>query len=88
MNKEFKLKLCPSTCEVDDLIQLISKISGKSFDDVENKMEFHQLYPESRKTCYGLTTLVSEDEYDWFYDALDKVLEYNDLDRIYITYPI
>jgi len=88
MNKEFKLKLLPSMCEVDDVIQLISKISKKPYTDVEKKMFEHFLYPESGNTCYGLTTLVPNDKYDWFYDALDKVLEYNDLDRIYITYPL
>lgn len=74
------LKQVPS-CEVQDLIKEVSKVSGKSYSNVEGAFFTCYLYPES-KAVYISDSLDSDIE--WLNDAVNSILKQNNIKSLYI----
>ena len=71
-----------ASCEIGDLIRVISERLNKPWDEVKAQAFKEYLFPESRKT-FVLAESVSSDQ--WFRQEVIKILKEKSLERIYIT---
>lgn len=76
------------SCEVDDLIEEVVAVSGKSYGEVEKQFFDSGIYPESTKTFVTDQFGGYDTDCDWLDEALEKVLTECGAKSIYITYPI
>lgn len=79
-----------NSCDVEDLIEEVCRVSGKKYDKVEKKFFKYHIYPQSRKTyiCKGQDGKVidSVKEKDlWLENALIQILDETCIDGVYIT---
>ena len=81
--KELKLQ---TSCEIDNLIEVIAERIGKTYAEVEKASYDEYLFPESGKTYVDVRW---PSEHDRFFKlAIRDMLKEKGLQGIYITYPI
>ncbi len=84
-----------SSCEIENLIDVIVGKTDKDYEDVENAIHSAGIAPESNKTYittekFGLsskTKVLNDvgDELKWLDDVLFDILKELNIDSIYIT---
>ena len=71
-------------CKISNLIKTISNISGKSLSEVEDEMIYCNLYPVDGRVCLRRFTMSTHDEKNRFNDTLNRILDINNLECLYI----
>jgi len=77
----------PKRCQIKNLIKIVSKLSGKSLSEVEDEMFYCNLYPENEQTCikrFIMSEIDSGDCGNWFNNTLNRILDINNIECLYI----
>jgi hypothetical protein len=74
-----------NSCEVDDLIDEIAVLTGRSWNEIENAFFECGLYPTNNKTYVTDKFGGYDTGVDWLDKALDAVLSECNAKSIYIT---
>lgn len=88
------------SCEIEDLAQEIMKVSGRSYDEVEDALEKLGIYPDNKKT-FLMISIVNDKEsvvsefslrdyptLEWVDSALLSIFKDLEIKQIYVTHAI
>lgn len=84
----YKLNL-KTLVEIDDLIDTLMLMSGKTYDEVESALMNECLYPEGSNCCFAEGTVdCMAAPKGWLANCLIQLLKDNNVERFYITHAI
>lgn len=84
MSKQLKIE---SSCEIDDLIDVVTEKTGRKRNEVEKAFFKLYIYPTTTKTFLTVQfgPIIKEEEFAWLNDALSAIFAEAGVTKLYVT---